>query len=48
MWTLKNKTNEQTTKENQIHRYKQQTGGCQKEGGKGMSEIGEGDYPIKK
>ena len=29
------------TKQNQIHRYKEQTGGCQNAGGGGMGTIGE-------
>ena len=30
-------------KQKQTHRYREQTGGCQKGGAWGMSEIGEGD-----
>ena len=30
-------------KQKQIHRYREQTGGCQREGGKDIGKIGEGD-----
>ena len=43
MCNLKNKTNEQTTKQKQSHRYREQTGGCQRGGGGGLREIGEGN-----
>ena len=39
IWNLKNKTNK--TKQN--HRYREQTRGCQNEGGGGMDKVGE-DY----
>ena len=32
MWNLKNKTNEQT-EQKPAHRYREQTGGCQRGGG---------------
>ena len=32
MWNLKGKTNEQTTKQKQSHRYREQTGCCQSGG----------------
>ena len=42
MWNLKNKLNEQT-KLKQTHRYREQTHGCQREGGVGgLDEKGEG------
>ena len=42
-WNLKNKTNEQTTKQKQTHSYSEQTGGCQRGWECRMSEIGEGN-----
>ena len=32
MWNLKNKTNEQTTKQKQSHKYREETGGYEREG----------------
>ena len=48
MWNLKNKINEQT-KLKQIHRYREQTGGCQKGGrfgGQGNSSEGIKKYKL--
>ena len=44
MWNLENKINEQT-KQQQTHKYRQQTDGCQMEGDWGLCEKVEG---IKK
>ena len=44
MWNLKIKTNEQTTtKQKHSHRYREQTGGCQRRKWWGVREIGKGD-----
>ena len=45
VWNLKNKTNKQnkTETDSPTHRYRKQTGGCQRRGGDGRGEIGEGD-----
>ena len=42
MWNLKNQTNEQT-EQKQSHWYREQIGGCQRGGGMGSGEIGQGD-----
>ena len=42
MWNLKNKANK-PTKEKQTHRYREQMGGYQMEGGLEGHEIGEED-----
>ena len=41
MWALRDKTNEQTKKRPK-RKYREQIGDCQRGGGWGMSEIGEG------
>ena len=48
VWNIKNKTN--IAKKKQTHRYREQTGGCQRESGWRMSEIGEGgtNLPLQK
>ena len=46
MWNLKNKTSKQMTNQKQSHRYREETGGCQRggePGGRGRRETGEGD-----
>ena len=43
MRNLKSETNKQTAKYKQNHGYREQTGGCHREGRRGEGVIGEGD-----
>lgn len=51
MWNLKNKTNEQASKQTQTqkqtHKHRQQTGGCHRGGGQGMGELGGRDKVVQ-
>ena len=40
MWDLKKKT--QVNNEQKQNQYREETDGCQREGGRGMSKMGEG------
>ena len=50
MWNLRNKTNDSTKKkgrERKMLKYREQTGGSQREGGWGRGEMDEGDHKVQ-
>ena len=47
MWSTQNKEINEQMEQKQTHKYREQTGGCQREGSEGMGEISKGAQEVQ-